>query len=1000
MSIESFMSPEVLEILGWILVHFTWQACSVGILLYLTLNFLRHRSAQLRHKAAFVLLLSLLIFPITTAVWLLDGQKSTTSTQMITTLHDGKVEHPGASASSSTTQALSETKLTAGLDQQPRIEALRFPASHYAMQPRPVVAHSTRSIRLSRVLPFVVMGWLIGVAILALRCIVGLIMLHRLRSRATKPASQALQKRLTHVSAVLHVAQPIRLLVSRLVHVPVVAGWPSPVILIPNWVTRRFDLAKIEAIFAHELAHVHRNDGLVVFLQRLIETLFFFHPVVWWLSTVIDREREYSCDDIAVAILGNPLVYAQTLAELEAARVKEFQLALAVSSGSLLNRIRRLVTVSEVQNRMHTPVRAVLGSLVMTTLLVLGMLGVGSRIVLAEMSYQEAPALTEMVEQGALPPLEERLPAEPMVVPVHERIGAYGGTLRRAMIGINDVNQYGRFLFEGLVRWNDDWTDILPNLAHAWDVNEDATEYTFYLREGVRWSDGEPFTSADILFYFEDIIGNSELFPAGYPSWLIVDDTPVEVTAPDEYTVVFSFAAPYGFFLYRLATPDGRPMVSMPAHYAQQFHIDYNEQADDLARGEGFNTWVDVITNNVIQLAHSLGRNPDRPVLNAWRLTSPSDTRLVFERNPYYWKVDPEGHQLPYIDRMEVTIFEDGEVLLLNAMNGEIDWQIRHVNALSDRPVLVEYAERGDYQLFQGLPTSMNELVIAFNLNHQDPIKREIFNNRDFRVGLSHAINRQEIIDLVLIGQSEPWQAAPQAGSPFYHEQLATQYLEHDVDLANEYLDRAGYTERDSEGFRLGPDGNRISFAVETALAYRVTVVDILELVQMHWREVGIDMQVRAHERTFYETRRDANEYDAAAWGGDGGAGLEVLLEPRWYFPANHESLYAQAWQTWYNNPEGIGTQTSPEEPPADVRRQMELYDQIRATGDPDLHVELMQEILDIAADQFYAIGIAQQPPITGIVKNNLHNAPDSMLFTWLWMTPQPVNPEQFFIQD
>lgn len=613
--------------------------------------------------------------------------------------------------------------------------------------------------------------------------------------------------------------------------------------------------------------------------------------------------------------------------------------------------------------------------------------------------YQEAPMLAERVQGGELPPVEERLPPAPMVVQVLERIGVYGGTWRRAMLGINDVSGYRRLLYEGLIRWNMEFTEVLPNLAHSWEISDDATEYTFYLREGIKWSDGKPWTSADILFYFEHIIGNSELYPGGYPDWLKANDVPVEVTAPDDYTVRFKFAAPYGIFLYFMATPNGREMVDFQAEYAKTLHTDFNEQADELARGEGFNTWNELFAAKI--LASSVrGSNPDLPTLTPWMLVTPSETRIVLERNPYYWKVDPEGKQLPYIDSLVVNVFDTGEAIVLRAANGEIDWQIRHLYLAVNKPVLYDNMERGNYRIFDVPRADMNEGIIGFNLNHRDPVKREIFSNRDFRIGLSYAINREEINDLLFLGLGEPWQSSPMpTDSPYYHERLAKQHTEYDVDLANEYLDGAGYAERDQAGYRLGPDGNRIGFNIEVPLGYRDSIIDLVDLVAGYWQEVGVEAHVRVVERSLMATRQNNGEIDVSAHGGEGGVGTEVLLYPRFYFPFNSTSWWAPAWAAWYVNPAGGGL-VQPEEPPAEVKRQLELFNQLKASSDPAVHMQLMQQILDIAAEQFYVIGTVSPGPWHGVAKNNFHNAPESILLTYMWMTPEPAYPEQFFIQD
>lgn len=618
-----------------------------------------------------------------------------------------------------------------------------------------------------------------------------------------------------------------------------------------------------------------------------------------------------------------------------------------------------------------------------------------SSTVMAESNFGEAPQLAEQVAEGTLPAIEERLPGNPMVIPVVERIGDYGGTWRTALVGGGDQQWLTRTVgYEHLVRWDAEWTQIIPNVAESFEVNEDATEYTFYLREGLKWSDGHPFTADDILFWYEDVLRNEELTPT-LPAWLTAGGEPVVVEKIDEYTVTFRFDVPEGLFLIRLASPAGVSPTLWPRHYAEQFHPQYNpEDIDALVEAEGMSDWTELMASKMDWFSNS-----QRPVLHGWKLTTAygeGTTRVVAERNPYYWKVDPEGNQLPYLDRVEYDILGDAEVLLLRAMAGEIDMHDRHLGTEANKPVLFDNMERGDFRFFDAYPALAQRAQIQLNLTHPDPVMREIFNNKDFRIGLSHAINRQEIIDLVYVGQSESWQVSPGPQSQFYNEQFATQYTEYDVDLANEYLDRA-FPERDSQGYRMGPDGQRISFTVETSAGFRPDWIDVMELVENYWRDVGVDINVRVIDRTLRDTRVNANEHDATMWGGASSEGFQVILSPGDYFPydGSGSSGYALAWAAWYS---GSPPETAAEEPPAATQRQMELYNQLRRTGEQEEQIALMQEIIDIAADQFYSIGIGLNANLYGIVRNNFRNVPELMPSAFQYPTPAPTNPQQYFI--
>jgi peptide/nickel transport system substrate-binding protein len=607
--------------------------------------------------------------------------------------------------------------------------------------------------------------------------------------------------------------------------------------------------------------------------------------------------------------------------------------------------------------------------------------------------YSEAPQLAERVAAGELRPVEERLPENPLVVEPLERVGDYGGTWRSGLGGGGDIPWLVRTMgYENLVRWDVEWTEVIPNVAESFEVNDDGTEFTFYLREGMRWSDGAPFTADDIVFWYEDVLLHAELSPL-QPGVFLGGEL-VEVRQQDDYTVTFVFNQPNGLFLQNLATPGGAWPTIFPRHYAQAFHADYNPDIDALVRQEGVEDWLALFNDKVGWNAR--WRNREMPTLYGWMFTTAygeSTTAVVAERNPYYFKVDPEGNQLPYLDRLVYEIGVEVEAFLARTLQGGIDMQDRHIATQANRPILAESMALGDYRFFETIPDSMNTMIIAFNLTHLDPVKREIFGNKDFRIGLSHAIDREEIIDAIYVGQGEPFQAAPRPESELYNERLATQYTEYDVGLANDYLDRA-FPDRDGEGFRLGPDGQRISFVVEV-IAVAEEQISALELIRGYWREVGVEIEVWIMDRVPFYARKETNAHDANVWDGDGG--LNAILEPRWYFPFSHESNFALAWAAWYN-PTPL-PEVQPEEPPTATQEQLALYDELRTTADEERQAELMNEILEIAAEEFYVIGVSLPGQGYGIVKNNFRNVPDVMPAAWLYPHPGPTNPEQYFIE-
>jgi ABC-type transport system substrate-binding protein len=610
--------------------------------------------------------------------------------------------------------------------------------------------------------------------------------------------------------------------------------------------------------------------------------------------------------------------------------------------------------------------------------------------------FKEAPMLAELVKQGKLPPVEERLPKEPMVIMPIERIGQYGGRWRTGTLGAADTAWFDRTIgYESLVRWDPEWKTIVPDIAKKYEVSPDGTEFTFYLREGMKWSDGEPFTADDFVFWYEDVLLNQELTPVK-PSWFITAGQPGRIEKVDTYTFKMKFTKPNGLLLKRLCML-GVGMFFPQAKYAKQFHIKYNKEAvERMVKEQNLPDWATLYqmrAGSVQGRGKALWYNADVPTLLPWVVTTPlgQGTRVVARRNPFYWKVDPEGNQLPYLDEVVYDVVEKPETLVLKALNGEIDMMDRHIATLENKSVFVENKDKGQYDFFTTIPDSMNTFIVLFNFNHKDPVLRDIIHNKKFRIALSHAINRKEIIDVLYFGLGKPWQAAPRPESPHFHERLATQYLDYDVARANQLLDEIGLGNRDREGFRLRPDGKRLSFTFEV-LATSQSWIDTLELIKKYWRAVGVNIDIKPEDRSLRQTRVQAWEHDVTNWGGDGG--IDPILGPYWYLAYASFNCFAPAWARWWETGGKEG-----EEPPPPARRQQELYEQIMVTPEESKQKELMRQILDIAAEEFWIMGISLPVDGYGIVRNNFKNVPKKMFSSGQeYVNPGATMPEQYFI--
>lgn len=610
----------------------------------------------------------------------------------------------------------------------------------------------------------------------------------------------------------------------------------------------------------------------------------------------------------------------------------------------------------------------------------------------AAMAFNEAPMLSKLVKAGQLPPVDQRLPPEPVVVTPVDKIGSYGGNMRRAYTGLSDLVGARRLLYDPLVRWSPDYK-IIPNLALKWDVDDQGRVFTFHLAKGVRWSDGQPFTADDILFSVEDIFYDKELTPS-VPKWLSPTDTPPKVSKIDDYTIRFEFEKPYSIFLEQLACPHAMALVTRPKHYLKQFHKKYAdpEKLEALVNQKKASTWV-----KLFQEVSDLQRAPfvetDLPSLCAWITKVPAPAkRFEMVRNPYYWKVDTAGNQLPYIDSVTHDLQAESQTIVLKAIAGEIDMQGRRLGGMQNSVLLLASVGQGKYRLVPKASTASVGLLLAPNLNHRDPVMKQILSDSRFRKALSHAINRNEINKIVYRGKGIPRQAAPLKESEFYNESYEKAYTEYDHGKASALLDDMGL-KLGPAGKRMRPDGEPLRISLDVMVSIQ-TWVDIAEIVASNFKSLGIDTEVKSESMELFRQRTQTAAHDIALWSGDGG--IECLLDPRWYFPYSSESLNAPLYAQWFQTGGKKG-----EEPPPVIKEIMETYNQILSTPSSEKKKELFGKIMAANEENLWVVGLVHDPPDYYVVAKNMFNVPKKDFQSWIYPNPGPINPEQFsFSQD
>jgi peptide/nickel transport system substrate-binding protein len=598
-------------------------------------------------------------------------------------------------------------------------------------------------------------------------------------------------------------------------------------------------------------------------------------------------------------------------------------------------------------------------------------------------AYQEAPVLAERVARGELPPVEERLPVRPVVVQPVESIGRYGGTWRRLTLGGRDIQLDCRMGYEPLVRWGRDGKTIEPGLVESWQIQHDGRTYIFRLRKGLKWSDGVPMTSADFLFFYEDYLCNKELSPV-FPGWLTIGGQPMTVTAPGPYTVVYRFAKPYGVFLETLAYRGN--WILAPKHYLRQFHPRYTDptKLSRMARERGFDLW-----RQLFALKFNWNENPDIPTWKPFKIVvPPPGSRMVAERNPYYWKVDPDGNQLPYIDRVVYTDVQNNEIVTIKAMAGEVDFQARRIDA-SNYGLFMENREEGNYHVLRDSNPSTTCLYI--NQYSKDDVLRPILQDRRFRIALSLAVDREELIFLLYSGMAVPSRGVASPYDPYYLPEFDAKYLTYDPDRANGLLDAVGL-KRDRSGRRHLPDGGPFRQILHVYPSEAGTTTDLWQLVADYYREVGLDFVVKLDAATLSVMQISNGNCDFWAYSQ---TGMHWVLDPRWFVPWQSTSYFAPAYGRYRASGGKRGVA-----PPAEFQHLLDWYLELRATvGDDERKLALGRNILRQWAEESYVIGICRNELLT-IVSNRFKNVPDSIIHDWRVMTPGYIGIEQFYVVD
>ena len=589
-------------------------------------------------------------------------------------------------------------------------------------------------------------------------------------------------------------------------------------------------------------------------------------------------------------------------------------------------------------------------------------------------AYVEPPVLAEQVKAGKLPPVDKRLPLKPLVVPLGERgtsVGSYGGTLNTLGARSRDTRLFAIYGYARLVGYDLN-LNIVPDILESLDVKEGRI-FTLTLRRGHRWSDGHPFTTEDFRYYWEDVANNRELSPSGPPRDLLVDGEPPKFEVLNETTVRYTWSRPNPHFLPRMA--EALPLfIFRPAHYLKPFHKKYSERVRrEEAEGTAKRKWS-AVHNRLDNLFE--GDNPDLPTLQPWHnTTKPPADRFVGVRNPYFHRVDERGRQLPYIDRLVLTI-ADSKLIPAKAGSGDADLQARDLN-FNNYTFLKQGEQTNSYRTLLWRPGRGSHIALLPNLTVNDPVWRSLLREVRFRRALSLAIDRSLVNQVLYFGLAVEGNNTVLEASPLYKPEYRTDWAKYDRREANRLLDQLGL-KRGADRMRKLPDGRPLEIIVETA-GESTEQTDVLELVRETWREVGIKLFSKPSQRAAFRNRIFAGETVMSIW-----FGLENGLPTPDSSPDELAPTSQQQYQ-WAKFGEYYETSGKKGEAPdiAEVKQLALLFKQWAVASTTDERAAIWHKMLRIYVDQQYVIGIVSGVPQPVVVRDTLMNVPTTAFYNW-----------------
>ena len=568
-----------------------------------------------------------------------------------------------------------------------------------------------------------------------------------------------------------------------------------------------------------------------------------------------------------------------------------------------------------------------------------------------------------------LPPLADRLPDDPVVIRPYESIGKYGGTAR---ITIWDTWQF--FNWEHAVTISADMRGVLPNLAESFEVSEDGRTTTIRLRPGIKWSDGVPLTADDFMFRFNHVWLDPEMSP-------VVDRMVqgCEFVKLTELTFQYVFPEPNPLFINQFAQYGSH--FADPMHFFKDYHPAFRakEELDALLEEEGFVTWMAMYGS-----LRGWG-NEDAvkvPTLRAYKVIQRTPTKMRLERNPYYFKIDPAGNQLPYIDAIDaVILLENSQMITFQAATGQLDFAAFTLKT-QDIPLLKLGEVKGVNKVHIWHRLHISDVALQANYNHDDPVFRQLVwgqGERRFMRALSHAIDRDQMNKTIYFGRGIPSQVTAHPTSRWYQDEWAKAHIRYDPDYAGALLDELGLKDVDGDGLREYPDGSKLTITFEY-LDFETPKTITMELVRDYWREIGVDVRLKSVERSLQSERAQANRMQMTLWHADKVTDILFPVVPDWFYPyrAGWEMSMWNHWARYYQTDGELG-----EEPPPVIRELQYWGDELRRATTEERRTEAARKLLQAQADNLWTIGTVGQAPHPVVTSTRLKNVPPTGIWGW-----------------